>query len=228
MAAGIAYNADMSATSMKELAAEAVGAAGRQGRYFEDVWSWSREQADALRRRDFSEIDWDNLIEEIEDVGNRHADEWISYCANVISHLLKIEYSGAEENVNHWRGEIESWRWRMNRRILKNLGMNGNLSEMLAEAWEDGRRTAVRKLAEEARPESWAAEKRTLRELELRLPRERPYALVEIVGYDPFDKKGRPDPDVWPLPVAQRLNEALGADYPARRWGAELESERLR
>ena len=78
---------------MKELAAEAAGGPRKRGLYFEDAWSWSREQADALRRRDLGAIDWDNLIEEVEDVGNRHADEWTSYCGNVISHLLKIEHS---------------------------------------------------------------------------------------------------------------------------------------
>ena len=34
------------------------------------------EQAAALLRRDLEAVDWENVIEEIEDVGNRHSDAW--------------------------------------------------------------------------------------------------------------------------------------------------------
>ena len=35
--------------------------------YWRDSYSWALEQADALRRRDFDAVDWENVIEEIED-----------------------------------------------------------------------------------------------------------------------------------------------------------------
>ncbi len=41
-----------------------------------------------MRRRDYCAIDWDNVIEEIGDVGRRGEKEWASLCKNVISHLL--------------------------------------------------------------------------------------------------------------------------------------------
>jgi len=201
---------------MKELAAGATSGQRERRLYDRDFWAWTQEQAGALRGRDLGAIDWDNLIEEVETLGRSESGAWASLCANVISHLLKIEHSRAAEAVNHWRGEVEGWRWQMHRRILKNLGMKGELSELLGEAWEDGRRAAVRELGDEAGPESWAAEKRVLRELDRQLPQDCPYALADIAGYDPFDKDAEPDPDVWPAAVARRLNEALGADYPVR------------
>ena len=73
----------MSATSMRKLASEAAGRTRRL--YFDDVWTRSREQTDALRRRDVDAINRENVLEEIEDVGNRHADAWVSRCRNVIS-----------------------------------------------------------------------------------------------------------------------------------------------
>lgn len=33
-------------------------------------------RADALRRREFGVVAWDNVIEEINDVGNRYSDVW--------------------------------------------------------------------------------------------------------------------------------------------------------
>ncbi len=42
--------------------------------YDTDVYEWTKEQADALRRRATNELDWDNLADEIEFLGvsNRH------------------------------------------------------------------------------------------------------------------------------------------------------------
>ena len=37
--------------------------------YHSDPYAWSVEQSDALRRRDFAAVDWDNVIEEIVSVG---------------------------------------------------------------------------------------------------------------------------------------------------------------
>ena len=38
--------------------------------YDVDVNEWTKEQADALRRRAANELDWDNLAEEIEFLGS--------------------------------------------------------------------------------------------------------------------------------------------------------------
>ena len=218
----VRYNAGMPATSIRDLVSEAASRARRL--YFDDAWAWSREQADALRRRDVDAIDWENVIEEIEDVGNRHSDAWASHCRNVISHLLKIEHSGAAEAVEHWRKEIVAWRREMYGKLYEYPGMKSSLTELLDRAWRLGRGDAVQALAEQAGPEDWVAEKRSLRSWQGRLPLECPYSLEEIVGYDPVDKRAEPEPDVWPESVARRLNEKLGRGYPVPHRAPEPES----
>ena len=37
--------------------------------YQRDGYAWAKEQAEALRHRNLDQIDWDNVIEEIESVG---------------------------------------------------------------------------------------------------------------------------------------------------------------
>jgi len=220
----IAYNAGMAATSAKELAAAAAGGSARnRGLYDRDFWGWTQEQAAALGRRDFEAIDWDNVIEEVETLGRAEKRAWKSHCTNVISHLLKIERAGRPGAVNHWRKEIEIWRAKMYRTLSDNPGMKGELAAMLAEAWGDGRRDAVRALAEHNSPDDAAQERRLRISWEARLPAECPYALADIAGYDPFGRKARPSIDVWPAPVARRLNEVLGTDYPVRRRAPERE-----
>lgn len=209
--------------SARELASAAAGGRRERPLYDEDFWSWTQEQAGALRRRDLDAIDWENLIEEIETLGRSEQHAWTSHCAKVVSHLLKMEHSPAPGSLGHWRREILTWRRQMAKRLRRQAGLKGKLKEMLADAWEDGREEGIEKLVEHANPPSWAAEKALRRSWEERLPEECPYALEDIAGYDPEarrysrrDRKAQPDGGVWPAPVALRMNEELGEDYPVR------------
>ncbi len=157
------------------------------------------------------------MIEEIEDVGNRHSDAWTSYCTNVIAHLLKIESSGSSEDFRHWKEEIEAWRDSMFDLLADSPGMKHELSGLLAKAWKRGRRDAVRELVKHGGAVEAAVEKRLRRTWELQLPQECPYTLVEIAGYEPHEKQAVPQLDVWPVAVARVLNERLGTNYPVRR-----------
>ncbi|MDE0108168.1 MAG: DUF29 domain-containing protein [Bryobacterales bacterium] len=211
----------MAATSMKELAAEAVAEARPRDLYFEDPWSWSREQVAAMQRRDYSAIDWDNVIEEIGDVGRRDEKEWASPCENVVSHLLKIQHDSQSPHVRHWRGEVWEWRRQMHAVLVDSPGVKGKLFELLDKAWRRGRGAALDKLVEGTAGGSGSAEKGVRRALELRLPVERPHHVEDIASYDPFDKDAEPSPDVWPAAVARVLNDTLGTDYPVRERGLE-------
>ena len=53
-----------------------------------------------MRRRDLGAIDWDNVIEEVETLGRGEKSFWTSPCANVFSHLLKIEHSAGDKHVD--------------------------------------------------------------------------------------------------------------------------------
>ena len=214
---GISYNAGMPAgASLREQAAAAVGGTRARSLYFDDVWTWSRRQAAALRRGDWGALDLENVIEEIEDVGNRHSDAWTSYCTNVISHLLKIEFSGAAEHFRYWKDETEAWRDSMFDVLADSPGIKHELSGLLVKAWKRGRRNAVRELVKHGGAVEVAVEKRLRRSWELVLPQECPYTLAEIAGYEPRERKAVPQPGVWPAPVARVLDERMGTNYPAR------------
>lgn len=217
----------MPATSLKELAASAAAReARRPGLYDADPWSWSQQQADALRRRDYGAVDWDNVIEEIEDVGRRDEKEWASPCKNVVSHLLKIQHDPDSSSLRHWRDEILDWREQMHAALEDSPGVKGKLPGLLGKAWARGRRLAANKLVESAGAADGAAEKRVRRSLELRLPRERAFHVEDIAGCDPYARPAAPDPYVWPAPVARVLNAKLGTDYPVLERAPEQERGR--
>ena len=62
--------------------------------YRDDFVSWTREQADGLRRaRDSGSnltLDWANLIEEIEALGASERRELRSHLVRIVEHLAKL------------------------------------------------------------------------------------------------------------------------------------------
>lgn len=57
--------------------------------YAEDYFGWTQAQADALRRRSANELDWNNLLAEIEGLGKAAERELRNHLALLLAHLLK-------------------------------------------------------------------------------------------------------------------------------------------
>ena len=80
------------------------------GLYERDVLAWSQHQADLLRRLERGErvndVDWTNVVEEIESVGLSELNALRSFLRLILTHLLKIHASPNSDARNHWLGEI--------------------------------------------------------------------------------------------------------------------------
>ncbi|HKQ86712.1 MAG TPA: DUF29 domain-containing protein [Candidatus Acidoferrales bacterium] len=76
--------------------------------YEEDFYAWTQQQAELLRRLAAisNALDIEHIAEEIEDLGRSDLRAAQSLCQHIIEHLLKLEYSGLAEPVDHWRDEI--------------------------------------------------------------------------------------------------------------------------
>jgi len=200
---------------------------GESSLYETDFFAWSRDQAAALRRRDAGAIDWDNVIEEIESLGRSERNAWTNTAARAIEHMLKILHSdrASESALRHWMGEFATWRDQMADTIQENPGLQGQYCEMLRLAWHRGRRGAIRALVDAGAEREGEGRRKPLRlEWQVRIPLHCPWRLGEIAGYD-TDRRIRrgherplePDPEVWPPPLARRLNAVLGAHFPESR-----------
>ena len=86
--------------------------------YDKDLVAWSHQQAAALRaaaRTGSNQlVDWENLAEEIEDLGRSQRAALRSQIRRIIRHLVKLEYSRAIDPRRGWvetigdaRSEIE-------------------------------------------------------------------------------------------------------------------------
>ena len=78
--------------------------------YDEDFFSWTQDQAAALRRAgDHGDIDVAHLAEEIEDLGKRDLREVTSFLRVVFLHLMKIAANPEAQSVPHWRSETRAF-----------------------------------------------------------------------------------------------------------------------
>jgi hypothetical protein len=81
--------------------------------YDRDILAWSRHQADLLRRvargERVNEVDWEHVVEEIEDVGLSQLNAVQSYLRLMLVHLLKVHCWPDSPASGHWRGEIMSF-----------------------------------------------------------------------------------------------------------------------
>jgi len=71
--------------------------------YEKDFLLWLEENLKLLENREYDLVDWENLLEEIRDMGQRHLDAIISQMARLMEHLYKWENYGYREYVgNSW------------------------------------------------------------------------------------------------------------------------------
>ena len=78
--------------------------------YDTDILAWSARQAELLRRmaageRVNDQVDWENVAEEIEDMGNNVVRAVASHLVQAILHDLKTAAWPLSRDVPHWRAE---------------------------------------------------------------------------------------------------------------------------
>jgi Domain of unknown function DUF29 len=84
--------------------------------YDTDILLWSERQAELLRRRAAGDLvneaalDWLNLAEEIESVGNEQLHAVTSLLVQALTHMLKAEAWPLSGEVPHWQAEARRFR----------------------------------------------------------------------------------------------------------------------
>ena len=78
--------------------------------YDEDILTWSEQQAALLRRRASNSLDWENLAEEIEDVGRSQLRAVEAHLVQALLHDLKARSWPLSREVPHWQAEARGQR----------------------------------------------------------------------------------------------------------------------
>lgn len=83
--------------------------------YDTDILEWSERQAAALRRLAArpdrpNDVDFENVVEEIESVGRSQLRAVESHLRLVLEHLVKLASAPDSSAAGHWTAEILNWR----------------------------------------------------------------------------------------------------------------------
>jgi hypothetical protein len=111
--------------------------------YHDDFYGWALDQVDALRRRSLNEIDWDNLLDEIEDLSASKRRELRSRLALIIQHLLKWRCQPSFRSKS-WLATIEEQRDQVRELLRENPSLRPTLEPMMPQVFRSGAVGAVR------------------------------------------------------------------------------------
>lgn len=109
--------------------------------YEEDFNLWIDTTAKILRERQIEQLDFKNLIEELESMGRSEKDALESNFVVVLMHLLKYKYQ-PQRRSNSWLSSIYEHRRRIRRAFSKSPSLKNYLNEVFAECYQDARQEA--------------------------------------------------------------------------------------
>ncbi len=157
--------------------------------YEKDFYLWVIENLKLLKNKEYEFVDWENLLEEIEDMAKRELRSLISLMAVIMEHLYKWEnYRKSAYMGGGWKKSIINARTEMIKlfKDAPSLRAKSQEKEILQRAWED----AVLDLI------AWfkVNEKLALRHFgrlptEKDFPEECPYSFQQIMEYEPWLKE---------------------------------------
>jgi hypothetical protein len=133
--------------------------------YEADYAAWLEHQIGLLKAERWSEIDKDNLLDEVESLGRSDFRSLVSACEIVIAHMLKWDHQ-PERRSNSWIASIAEHRARIGQELEDSPSYASRTGEAMRRAWRPARARAS-----------------TETDLPLRqLPTESPYTFEDIMN----------------------------------------------
>ena len=111
--------------------------------YERDFFAWTQDQADALRRRRANELDWENLLEEVEGMGKQARGELRSHLIVLLTHMLKWRFQ-PERRSRSWMFTILEQRVQAQQVVAESPSLKPFLEDVVAEAYRSARLRAAR------------------------------------------------------------------------------------
>lgn len=110
--------------------------------YDDDFFAWTQEQARLLRAGELTDVDAENLAEEIESMGSSDRREIRNRLVVLLTHLLKWEYQPSHRSTS-WRGTIVEQRQQIDQVVDDSPSLRSVAPEYLEKAFERARRVAA-------------------------------------------------------------------------------------
>ncbi|MFB2898757.1 DUF29 domain-containing protein [Aerosakkonemataceae cyanobacterium BLCC-F50] len=109
--------------------------------YKTDFVAWTEETAKLINAREFSQVDWQAVVEEIESLGKSDRRELKSRLEVLLQHLLKWQYQSNLQSSS-WQNTIYEQRNRILDLLTDSPSLQPYLTEVLPESYHRGKKAA--------------------------------------------------------------------------------------
>ena len=99
--------------------------------YHQDLNLWRQEIVNAIQNKQLDNMDWDNLIDEINDMTASERRALRSYTKRLVEHILKLKYWHSEKEYNHrgWEKEVVNFREEIKSILSESPSLNNYLEQ---------------------------------------------------------------------------------------------------
>ena len=111
--------------------------------YDTDLVAWANHTAHLLREQRWGEVDWEHLIEEVEDLGKSERSAIGSQMERVMLHLLKWEYQ-SQRRSDSWLDSINDGRSQIRRKVEDSPSLKNYPDQILDKEYGRACREAAR------------------------------------------------------------------------------------
>lgn len=139
--------------------------------YDNDFYAWKQQQAHLLRTQQINQVDWQNIAQEIEDIGRSEKRQLASKLEILIMHLLKWQFQ-PNLRSRSWQLTIKEQRLRLEQLFQENPSLQSILIEIIEKVYPLATISAERETGLSVFPETC------------------PYELTEILSVDFLPESG--------------------------------------
>jgi hypothetical protein len=104
--------------------------------YETDYLQWLETTVESVRHQDYTNVDWSNLIAEMEDMGRNERRSLENNLIVILLHLLKWQYQPGCKSGS-WAGSIVEHRRRIKKTLKESPSLQPYLASIVAEAYTD-------------------------------------------------------------------------------------------
>lgn len=128
---------------------EPYGTASSISLYDTDYQRWLEQTSAQLKAKDFSNLDLENLIEEIESLGRSDKRAISSYLLRLCEHVLKLKYWESERELcfSGWLLEINNFRSEIELILRDSPSLKPFISERFLSVYQKARKSMVKAIA---------------------------------------------------------------------------------
>lgn len=106
--------------------------------YEQDFWLWTQAMAEALKSGNFSQLDLQNLAEEVDSLGRSDRRELQSRLTVLLMHLLKWQFQ-SDMRSGSWRGTLAEQRIRIVKLLQESPSLRSFFEASMDECYDDAK-----------------------------------------------------------------------------------------